>query len=65
MKSPAKQAKRDVKVKDLRGIKPSILTDIKTDEFSCLITSDHSIPIGEWLFHDWEDNSGPSTIPHV
>ena len=57
--------KNYVKVKDLRGIKPSILTDIKTDEFSCLITSDHSIPIGEWLFHDWEDNSGPSTIPHV
>ena len=25
---------------------------------SCLITSDHSIPIGEWIFHDWEDNNG-------
>ena len=27
-------------------------------ELSCLITSDHSIPIGEWIFHDWEDNNG-------
>tara|TARA_Y100000389_G_C17461002_1_gene521688 strand:+ start:1103 stop:2047 length:945 start_codon:yes stop_codon:yes gene_type:complete len=49
--------KNYVKVKDLRGNKPSVLTDIKSNEFSCLITSDHSIPIGEWLFHDWEDNS--------
>ena len=28
------------------------------DTFSCLITSDHLIPIGTWLFHDWEDNVG-------
>lgn len=27
-------------------------------ELSCLITSDHTIPIGEWIFHDWEDNVG-------
>ena len=27
-------------------------------EFSCLITSNHLIPIGRWLFHDWEDNVG-------
>lgn len=25
---------------------------------TCLITSDHIIPIGEWIFHDWEDNNG-------
>ena len=24
----------------------------------CLITSDHTIPIGEHIFHDWEDNNG-------
>lgn len=47
-----------VHVKDLRGNKPSIKTDIKCDEFACLITSDHTISIGEWIFHDWEDNNG-------
>jgi hypothetical protein len=26
--------------------------------FSCLITSDHLIPIGKHIFHDWEDNNG-------
>ena len=26
--------------------------------YRVLITSDHSIPIGEWIFHDWEDNNG-------
>lgn len=25
---------------------------------SCLITSDHTIPIGGWIFHDWEDSNG-------
>jgi len=24
----------------------------------CLITSDHTISIGEWIFHDWEDSNG-------
>ena len=33
-------------------------TDIKCSEFSCLITSNHIIPIGKWIFHDWEDNNG-------
>lgn len=32
--------------------------------FTCLITSDHTIPIGEWLFHDWEDNQG-SPAKHI
>tara|TARA_B100000902_G_C27299179_1_gene911775 strand:- start:1213 stop:2208 length:996 start_codon:yes stop_codon:yes gene_type:complete len=57
--------KNYVKVENLRGIKPSILTDITSNELSCLITSNHSIPIGEWLFHDWEDNSNSSIKPHV
>ena len=47
-----------VKVKDLRGKKPSVITDRVCKEFACLITSNHTIPIGEWLFHDWEDNNG-------
>jgi hypothetical protein len=33
----------------------AVLTDIVHDTFSCLITSDHLIPIGEHVFWDWED----------
>ena len=29
--------------------------DIKTNWFSCIITSDHTISIGECVFWDWED----------
>ena len=47
-----------VSVENLRGKKPSVLTNKVCKEFACLITSDHTIPIGEWLFHDWEDNNG-------
>ena len=32
--------------------------DFLCPELSCLITSNHTIPIGEWIFHDWEDNNG-------
>lgn len=28
------------------------------DELFCLITSDHTIPLGDYIFHDWEDNNG-------
>jgi hypothetical protein len=33
-------------------------TDIRCETFTCLITSNHIIPIGQWIFHDWEDNNG-------
>jgi uncharacterized protein YaaR (DUF327 family) len=33
-------------------------TDILCETFTCLITSNHTIPIGKWIFHDWEDNNG-------
>ena len=33
-------------------------TDIPCKVFTCLITSNHTIPIGKWIFHDWEDNNG-------
>ena len=26
-----------------------------SDKMYCLITSDHNIPIGEYIFWDWED----------
>lgn len=34
------------------------LSDIYCNELSCLITSNHTIPIGDYVFHDWEDNNG-------
>ena len=33
-------------------------TILKTKWLSCLITSDHLIPIGSHIFHDWEDDNG-------
>jgi hypothetical protein len=36
-------------------------TDIECKEFTCLITSNHIIPIGKWIFHDWEDNNGSTS----
>jgi hypothetical protein len=34
----------------------SVLTDLKIDWFSCLITSNHKIVIGNEIFWDWEDH---------
>ena len=34
----------------------SILLPNNLEEFFCLITSDHNINIGEYIFSDWEDN---------
>lgn len=45
-----------VHVRDLLGRAEK--TNENCKEFSCLITSNHTIPIGKWLFHDWEDNNG-------
>ena len=36
-------------------------TDILCETFTCLITSNHIIPIGKWIFHDWEDNNGSAS----
>lgn len=44
-----------IKVKDFSKAE---LTDIKCETLSCLITRNHIIPIGGWIFHDWEDNNG-------
>lgn len=35
--------------------KAKLVTNIKTDWFSCLITSDHNIHIGSERFWDWDD----------
>lgn len=34
------------------------LSNIQTDILYCLITTTHTIPIGDYIFHDWEDNNG-------
>ena len=47
--------KQFVHVKDLPS---SELSEVDCEVLSCLITSDHTIPIGEWIFHDWEDSNG-------
>lgn len=51
----------DVEDKDIECFKPvsevsyATKTDIYDEELSCLITSNHRIPIGEYTFWDWED----------
>ena len=48
-------SKQFVHVKDLPA---SQVSEVNCATLACLITSDHTIPIGEWIFHDWEDNNG-------
>lgn len=50
--------KQFIEVRHLRGSNPSVVSDKNCGELCCLITSDHTIPIGKWVFHDWEDNNG-------
>jgi len=46
-----------VHIKDYKSDKYKIsLSDKNTEVLTCLITSDHIIPIGQHIFHDWEDN---------
>jgi len=53
--------KQFVAVDNLRGPKPSRVSEKHCPVLSCLITTNHTIPIGEWIFHDWEDNNGSSS----
>ena len=41
-----------------KHIKTSELTNINCEILSCLITSNNTIQLGDWIFHDWEDNNG-------
>jgi hypothetical protein len=50
-----KEIKNFVNVKNHKDAK---LTNIDTKTLICLITSDHTIPLGNYIFHDWEDNQG-------
>ena len=44
-----------IHVKDLLSAE---LSEINCPVLYCLITTDHTIQIGEWIFHDWEDSNG-------
>ena len=48
-----KSSKKFIKVENYNK---ATITDFQTDWFSCLITSNHKIPIGNELFWDWEDH---------
>ena len=41
--------------KPVKDVSYALKTDICDEELSCLITSNHRIPIGEYTFWDWED----------
>jgi hypothetical protein len=47
-------SKKYIEVKQFKDA--CIETEIKSDWFSCLITSDHLIKIGDYMFWDWEDD---------
>jgi hypothetical protein len=48
-----KSSKKFIKVENYNK---ATITNFKTDWFSCLITTNHKIPIGNELFWDWEDH---------
>ena len=49
-----------ISVKELSDISNELClpVDNSPTELSCLITSNHTIPIKGMIFHDWEDNNG-------
>ncbi len=47
----------------VKNHKDARITDLNSNEFSCLITNDHLIPIGNHLFWDWEDT--PEMTVHL
>tara|TARA_Y100000768_G_scaffold385544_2_gene371872 strand:+ start:117 stop:1043 length:927 start_codon:yes stop_codon:yes gene_type:complete len=50
--------KKFVKVENLSEKYEALITNKDCPVLSCLVTSDHTIPIGNMIFHDWEDNDG-------
>ena len=47
-----------IKVKDYKNARKC---NYNLDNLFCLITSDHTIPLGKYIFHDWEDNNGSNS----
>jgi len=50
-----KRRREFIQVKNYRDAK---ISKKKAETLICFITSNHLIPIGNHLFHDWEDNNG-------
>ena len=48
--------KKNDKYTKVKNYSEAVLSKVETDWFSCLITSNHTIPIGSQLFWDWEDH---------
>jgi hypothetical protein len=46
-----------IQVKDVPGATPTGKVD---PVVNCLVTSDHKIPVGDYIFWDWEDNLIPT-----
>ena len=46
------KTKKFIKVSDFKDAK---ISETWVNEMSCLVTSNHHIPIGEYTFYDWED----------
>ena len=42
----------------VKDYKDAIPANINLKKLCCLITTDHTIPLGNYIFHDWEDNNG-------
>jgi hypothetical protein len=49
--------KNSKKYVEVRRFKDAVLqSEVRSNWFSCLITSDHTIKIGDYTFWDWEDD---------
>ena len=48
--------KNDDKFIHVRDFDEAEKLDTVDDVLYCLVTSDHTIPVGEFMFWDWEDN---------
>ncbi len=56
-----------VQVRELEASTGTLLDHRPCPRLTCLVTTDHTIPIGDWVFHDWEDNdvSGRVAAPRI
>jgi len=48
--------------KQVRNFSKAEPTDKVDKVVCCLVTSDHKIPVGDFMFWDWEDNLVPNHI---
>ena len=45
----------------VKDYEKAIISNTNLEKLCCLITSDHTIPLGNYIFHDWEDNNGSTS----